>query len=157
MNHSQPTNNRFNRNPKRIPGKQIEHKISDNAGNVIYATTGVNGDSITLQLQTVENGIAGIRRTLGVIDKHSRVMTVRRKRAAHLHKKSNSYGFNHYVLTNAKTFDRVEIVDDFGMYVVPVDVLLSNGKILYFKQNGFERQVFVPIETIQQYQRKNIF
>jgi hypothetical protein len=148
-NHSHGTT-KYNK-----PKTGIEQIIRDSAGNAIVAHN--DGNTITLRLRIIDISGHVATRSLGVIEKQSRIFTVRRKRAVHLHRKSNSYGFNHYVLENAKTFDRVEIIDDAGTYIVPVDVMLTNGKILYFKQMGFERQIFVPLDIITKYKTANIF
>lgn len=80
---------------------------------------------------------------------------VKRNRAKHLHRKSNSYGFNAYVLENAKLFDKVILTDDYGTYNIPKSAILLFGKYLYFKNSGtgFEKQIFLNLDLIENYKQ----
>lgn len=88
-------------------------------------------------------------RKLGIVNKKARALAITRDRNKHLHFKSNSYGFNYMLLNEAQTFDVVLIRDEIGTYKVPRHILLRNGEYLYFKQKGFEKQIFVPLSIIE--------
>jgi hypothetical protein len=90
------------------------------------------------------------RRRLGYIDRAKRELVVKRKRDKHLHRKSNSYGFNHHILSKAKTFDTILLTDEFGEYRFPVAKVMAHGRtFLHFKQQGFELQIFLALEIIE--------
>ena len=90
-------------------------------------------------------------REIGKIDFKTRTMSTYRSRVKHLHRQSNSYGFNHYLIKNTVTFDKVLLRDGYGKYLIPCDVILEEGYFLYFKQEGFELQIFLSLEVINRY------
>jgi hypothetical protein len=94
------------------------------------------------------------RRNIGKIFAISKTFSVCRWKAKHLLRKANAFGFNHYVLSHAKTFDKVFIMGDTN-YMVPLDVILKEGFYLHFKQDGFERQIFMKLEQLEQYKTKS--
>ena len=89
-------------------------------------------------------------RRIGLINSKNQLY-IKRKRIIHLHYKSDSYGFNHYIIDNAKKFSSVLLIDERGRYLIPNRVILDEGKFLYFKQEGFERQIFLSLDIINQY------
>ncbi len=96
-------------------------------------------------------------RTLGVIDTTTKIMTIHRDREKHLHLKSWSYGFNHYLLSNATKFDRILMIERFGTerhkYLIPVNVILAEGQFLHFLDAGFEKQIFLGLERIREFEK----
>lgn len=93
-------------------------------------------------------------RRIGTVTKSTKTIDIKRKRGKHLHIKSNSYGFNYEVLNNKKSFDTVRLSDEFCDWKIPLDFILKNGKFLYFLQQGFEKQIFVTLEQIEQFRVK---
>lgn len=92
-------------------------------------------------------------RILGVIDCATRSFHVERKRSRHLFRKYRAYGFNHYVLANAVTFDRVVIEDEYTKWSVPREYILAHGQYLHFKNNGgFELQIFIALDKLEGYE-----
>lgn len=91
------------------------------------------------------------QRFIGTVTKSTKTFEVRRKRGKHLHIKSNSYGFNYHALDNKKSFDTVRLSDEISDWKIPVNFILENGSFLYFKEQGFEKQIFVSLEQIEQY------
>ena len=64
-----------------------------------------------------------------------------------------AYGFNHYVLANAVTFDRVVIEDEYSKWSVPREYILTNGQYLHFKNNGgFELQIFIGLDKLEAFE-----
>lgn len=51
----------------------------------------------------------------------------------------------------ARTSKFVIIVDDDGRYKIPILEILANGFYLHFKDEGFERQIFYSVESLQRY------
>jgi len=121
-------------------------KISrDTDGNTIKVTPTTKGATIKLYLSK-----EGRWRLIGNVDYVNRILKVRRKKDKHLHYKTGSYGFNYHILSHAKHFDHVEVTDEDGTYKHSVKYLLNIGTFLYFLQQGFERQLFVTLESLRQ-------
>ena len=67
-----------------------------------------------------------------------------------LHINTNSFGFN-LKLLNSKVFDYIELhTDKKEIFKIKVDNILKDGKILFYKQQGFEKQIFYPLNLIKQ-------
>ena len=132
--------------------KPVEQTMTDELGNNLFAIN--NGLTIELYTQLKDDDK---RRYIGTVDIRMKTLTVKRNRAVHLHRKTNSYAFNFRILETGKTFDRVRIIDHFGSYVVPVTVIMHEGRILNFASQGFEKQVFLNIDVISQYKTNDMF
>ena len=98
---------------------------------------------LTLYLKNSKGG-----RLIGRVRLADRVFEVTRNREKHLMKKARAYGFNEYVLRVAKKFDTVELTDEYGTYRIPRQLILNMGSYLHFKDEGFERQLFMPLYII---------
>lgn len=125
---------------------QIRHDEKGNA-LICYRT----GNFIDIYLQIKKE-----RRHIGSIYVNERVFETKRKLSKHLHRKSHSYGFNHQLLDKAKLFDHVRLMEDRGNriiieYLIPRQIILDEGKYLFFLQQGFEKQIFLPLERIKQF------
>ena len=114
--------------------------IPDKFGNSII----VENNIISLKLKSESR-----KREIGVINPQERYFAVNRIREKHLFRKNNSYGFNHYILQNAKKFDKIKLSDDFGTWLIPIKLILEKGSFLHFNKNGFELQIFLPLDVIQ--------
>ena len=91
------------------------------------------------------------QRTLGIINLTSRKIFMKRERNKHLHKIGNAYGFNYALLTESKRFDTVVLRDEISAFEIPKEYIIENGKIFYYKQTGFERQVFLTLNELENY------
>lgn len=129
----------------------VESVMTDKGGNNMFAIN--NGRTIELYAQLRGDSE---RRYIGTVDLGMHILTVKRKRAVHEHRKTKSYGFNYHVVHTGKTFDRVQIIDDFGTYMVPLTVIIHEGKVLNFTQSGFEKQIFLPISVIEMHRTKHM-
>jgi hypothetical protein len=87
-------------------------------------------------------------RNIGRVRPADRVLEVSRKREKHLMRKANAYGFNEYVLREAKKFDRIELTDEYGTYLFSRQLVLDMGRYLHFKEEGFEKQLFLSLNII---------
>lgn len=116
--------------------------MKDEFGNKIT----VRGDVIYLELAGRKT-----KRQIGTIMTGTKRLLVHRKRGVHLMQKKNSYGFNHFILKNATKFDKLLVKDEGGLYQIPVNEILENGTFSYFKQQGFERQIFYPLDKLIEY------
>ena len=69
----------------------------------------------------------------------------------------NIYSACFRILNNlAKQFDKVLLRDDDSSYEIPVKIILEEGKFLFFKSQGFEVQIFLPLERIKDFERGHI-
>lgn len=132
-----------------------EVAVTDNLGNFIILLIYRNEQQIDvsatvyLKLQSEPS-----KRKLGVIYFHDdNVFHVTRDSSKHYHYASKSYGFNWMVLSNEElNIKEVHlIVDKEDKYIIPIDVMKMESRVLNFKQQGFELQRFLPMTTIVQY------
>lgn len=126
----------------------IQVAVMDNNGNCLLYFL---GGKVCLWLATEERD-----RRLGIIK--DKILYVNRESEKHLHRKSNSYGFNYNLLKMSKNFDSVAISEDSeAMYVVPKETILTMGKVMYFKNsedgNSFEIQIFLNRDIIKTYKK----
>lgn len=110
----------------------------------------ITENNIRLKIQ-LDGGEA---RTVGFINKSERTLGIKRERSKHLHRKSNSYGFSIDVLQLSKTFDYIKLKDEFGEYTIPKEVILSEGKNMSFGSKGFEPQIFLGLNRIEEFKVK---
>ena len=123
--------------------------LKDEVGNNITAIR-QNSDMIQIELKLLSEKYS---RKIGYVDTSSNTFVVKRERSKHLHYKSNSYGFNYRVIKDGKRFDKVMLHDEYGEYVIPKEVILNHGRFLFFKEEGFEKQIFLPLPMIEKYKQ----
>ena len=125
--------------------KEFLFKIKDENANVM--TKYVDG-SVTLKIYT-ENGR---ERKLGLI-KDNTFYTERKEE--HRHIKSDSYGFNWYLMKKSSFTNVMLSLDDGCYYKIPKEVIITRGKVMNFKNssdgNSFELQIFLPVSIIKEY------
>lgn len=119
--------------------------IADSTTDRIWLKT--TDKKIVVSLQLSAEG--GRKRKLGTVTKSTKTMEIKRNRVDHLFRKGNAYGFNQWVLQEAKAFNKIRLSDEHDNWVVPVKFILDNGKHLNFKQQGFELQLFVSLEQLE--------
>lgn len=128
----------------------------DNSGNRVYMlvyfdeNNNYQNAKISLKLKDATRP-----RQLGTYDFGTRTFHCKRNTAKHLHRKSNSFGFNWTILNDS--FLAVEnvylIVDDSEQYKFPISLIRDYGQFLNFKQQGFELQRFMSFELIKRYSK----
>lgn len=124
----------------------------DEAKNVLLIENSRFGINLFIRLEAEKH-----RRYIGTIDELNQTMFVERESLKHTMKVNNGYGFNHYILANTKKFKNVAVIEypdaseEFNAYVIPVDVILSKGDFLFFKKQGFEKQIFITKDLLNQY------
>lgn len=92
-------------------------------------------------------------RHIGVLYVKDKTLRVKRTRSKHLFIKNNSYGFNEHIIRTAILFDKILIEDEHGLFLVPREEIMNNGTYLDFKEIGFEKQIFLSLEIIEQYRK----
>lgn len=131
----------IDRNTARFP--------DENGNSLIVKRSGATLDLILVLVN--QHG----ERHLGTINMNTRTLQIRRKRSKHLMHAINGYGFNYMLLDTAQKFDTVRLVDEYATYSIPREFILKHGSILNFKQQGFERQIFVSLEQLEAYKITN--
>lgn len=127
----------------------ISQQVADKNGNSLWI---MNSGNVYLKLAKEKR-----KRRLGFIDRGRKMFNVSRKRASHLFRKANSYGFNHHLLSKAISFDTISLKDEFGQYEFSVKKVMEHGKThLHFKEKGFELQIFFPLEIIENCRHKDL-
>jgi len=91
------------------------------------------------------------KRNIGFITISTKTLHLKRVKSKHLHRATNSYGFNDYLIRESKIFDTIELIDDTNRWKFPKSLVLEKGVHLYFKNEGFEKQIFVSLATLKDY------
>jgi hypothetical protein len=124
-----------------------DHK--DNFGNTLRIEKYTEMNVLKLLLPRLKE-----TRHIGRIHKPTRVMYTERMRGKHLHRNTNSYAFNEYLLTNCELFDQIEMKEGRKhRYVIPVKFIIENGRTRAYGEQGFEKQIFISREDIQQFKK----
>jgi hypothetical protein len=121
----------------------MEHKTIDDVGNEL--SVAANG-KVMLKLASEERA-----RAIGVISEGK--LFVERDSFRHLHRKSNSYGFNYHLLKDFDTFSTVMLKENGATtFAIPKERILEDGQIMFFKKartGSFELQIFLNKNDIQ--------
>lgn len=134
--------------PRRKPEKKQyrEFFIDSLSGDKMIMRFTSKRKELYLKLHSENN-----KRYLGTITLSTKTMELKRKRQFHLLWAKNAYGFNEYVLSNAKTFDKVWLRDEYADWKIPIKDILEKGDYLHFKGQGYERQKFMTLEQLEPY------
>lgn len=118
--------------------------MEDKDGNLLYR----QGNAIKLHLKSEPHP-----RKIGNINEAEKFLHIVRDSTIHLFHKINGYGFNYTVLNSAKLFTHIklEIKDKKRIYLIPLVEILSQGKFMNFKNEGFELQIFLSLTIIEQF------
>lgn len=93
---------------------------------------------------------------IGDISDEEEELVVRRDREKHLFRANQSYGFNYFIIKNTQRFKSVRLIDQYGEYVLPNEVILEDGKFLHHQKSGMEKQLFVSLEIIENHKTKGV-
>lgn len=141
---TKPRKARKPRAPKKAPVWRTHLLDGDEGRNRLFTKS--SGKTITIYLNLQADGTR--KRKVGVVTISTRTIVIRRNRTEHLFRAGNAYGFNSHLLHNTKTFDTIQLSDEYQNWKVPVKFILENGEYLMFKQQGFEKQIFVSLEQL---------
>lgn len=128
--------------------------VLDPSGNGNSITSKETDNQIVLHLKLASETK---KRLLGAITKSTRTFHIKRIREKHLHVKSNAYGFNEHILKNRLRFETVCLTDNYSRYKIPAEYILKEGEHLFFKQQGFELQLFLSLDKLKQFEVPAIF
>jgi len=115
-------------------------ELKDNFGNYIT----INHNNVVVLYLQERNA----DRVIGILDKANSNFITNRTKSKHIFRKGYSYGFNYHFLLLNENFDYVLLTDDDATYRIPKKMILAGKQYLNFKEQGFELQAFLPIETI---------
>jgi hypothetical protein len=117
--------------------------IVDNEGNKIF----LKDNNIYLKL-VIEN----FNRLLGKLNKNTCSLHVYRNYDKHLHILTNSFGFNYALLHAATKFNKIILETNKNeKFDIPVNYILSKGTFLFFKNKGFEKQIFCTLTELENF------
>lgn len=126
---------------------------SDSVGNMLIVDQEPLYKNYKIYISLVSEG--GRKRLIGEVDTQNKIMLVKRDKAKHYHRASNSYGFNKVVIEEIGVFRRVLLMeidgDQTDYYLIPDTVILKEGHKLNFVSQGFELQWFLPMQVILKY------
>jgi len=125
--------------------------LNDNQGNNLIIRR--KGKFVTLFLRL---GSETFNREIGKINTDTKVLHIKRNKGKHLFRKFNAYGLCYQVIEDGKLFNKIRIKDEDSEWLIPKDWIVDNKdkKFLHFKgSGGFELQVFLPLEEIEQFKR----
>jgi len=136
----------------------------DKANNVLYLRIFSDENkvdvysSIHLKLASEKH-----QRMLGHIDIANKTFYCKRDMTKHYHYKSGGFGFNWGILEDAYldidtinllVFDKSDAKNETkNRYVFPKSLIGNFGKVMNFKQQGFELQRFLKYELIKNYKK----
>lgn len=126
--------------------------VEDEIGNLLLCKD--NGSRITVSLKLKSERRY---RKLGIINREQKSISIKRNSGKHLMRKFSGYGFNHKLLVDSKTFDTIRLSDENSSWTIPKQFILDNGKYLNFKSQGFELQIFISLNDINQFLTKPKF
>lgn len=144
---TKPVKNPAKRSSPKIAPVYRQFFLDDDGRNKLHLKT--TDKTIVLHLQLEAEGSR--KRKIGVVTRSTKTLGIKRSRAKHLLVKGNAYGFNQHILNEAKTFDTIRLSDEFSNWKIPVSYILTEGKHLIFKQQGFELQLFLTLAQLEKY------
>lgn len=102
-----------------------------------------NSGTVHLKLASEEKS-----RKIGQVVDNRFVVT--RNREKHLYRITESYGFSSEILKGLRV-EYIDLTEDTGTFRIPINIILEKGEYIFFKKQGFEKQLFLPIREIFPY------
>lgn len=132
--------------------KQIRQSPPDKEGNFfrVYQNDKVIVIKLCLAKENRE-------REIGLVNIADKTLQIKRNRAKHLFNKNESYGFNEHIIKTGTTFDNVLLNDEIESWLIPKQYIEENGRYLFFKEQGFEKQLFVSLKEIDKFKTGKLF
>jgi len=98
---------------------------------------------LILASENRERGIGGL---LITEDEPDIVYYVKNSKEKYIFKKLKAWGINAFVILNLKPTDKIIIKTNKKNYETTVKNVLEKGQYYFFKEQGFEKQIFLPLE-----------
>jgi hypothetical protein len=118
-------------------------KWDDNMGNQVFIT----GKKAFVKLRGEKPKLAGYFSAL-----NPTIMVMERKESRHMLHAIKGYGFNELLLRDYLVPSGFKVglkIDNQVKYLLDPKVMLSSGSYLHFKSEGYERQIFLSVTTIE--------
>lgn len=101
-------------------------------------------------------------RLIGEVDRSTKIMFMRRDWAKHYHFAMRAFGFNYIVLKESQQFDKIllqikKAEDYYEYFLIPKKFILDCGQVKEFNKTGFEIQIFLRSEYLEQFKTKERF
>jgi len=95
------------------------------------------------------------RRLIGHIDPKYLTLHIERDLSKHLLNKANAFGINYTLLEKSKTFNFICLheTDTDRIYIFDKQWAIDNGQFLFFKEQGFEKQIFINRDLLQKWRK----
>lgn len=91
---------------------------------------------------------------IGILNKNTGELVIFRKRVLHEHHRTNSYGFNAWLLHNSKHIKNIRIYEDNdgvnNEYLISKQAIIDGGKEMNFIN---EVQIFYPIKQLETFHK----
>jgi len=129
---------------------------TDKFGNRLIVDRSIHAKQVYIDLY-LKLPTERFKRAIGTINTNNAQLHLHRSKNKHLLNKANSYGINHYILAEGTTFEDVVIHEEetSKIFMVNKKFLLSSGIFLHFKEQGFERQIFINRDWLLHYEVTN--
>lgn len=137
---------------KKMKPKEHVRSRSDEKGNLLVWSDNDVRIMVSLKLKAESK-----RRRIGTINLRQKTIDIKRERKRHLFYTTQSYGFNHVLLSQTKTFEWVRLIDDKAEWKIPVKFILEKGHYMNHLKQGFELQIFIKLSEIEQFIVKKTF
>lgn len=135
---------------------KVINKRSDSEGNMLIVKQEPLYKNYKIYLSLVKEG--NRERLIGEVDTENQVLLVKRDKSKHFHLKSHSYGFNREVIFRMAVFKFVLIEETVGdaihYYMIRDKYIIEHGQRLFFREQGFELQVFLDYHHIVKHEFK---
>ena len=114
--------------------------ITDQAKNSLQAE---NDGTLYLALASEKR-----RRGIGqLIKKSGKTHYLKKVREEHRFRKTDSWGIHWEVMNKLDEESYIGVRTELGIYRIKVSEAKEKGEFLWFKNEGFERQFFIPVEN----------
>lgn len=110
--------------------------------------TNEKGNAIEIKLKLASEKHS---RALGTVNIEEKTLYIKRQKSKHLLIKANAIGFNYSLIRDAKRFNKVLLMMDGEQYLIPNEHILEHGSFLWFKNEGFEKQIFLNMNEIHKF------
>jgi len=123
----------------------------DESGNILFAENALRYNGLDIFITPAGERH---RRFIGRVNFDSRMFYVWRDSSLHVLKNYNAYGFNCHVLSTAKKFDRVAVIetDTQRVYCVETQFILKEGQFILNQFQGLKKQIFITREWLSHYE-----
>lgn len=115
--------------------------------------TDSNGNELIYESRVISLRLKGHTRKIAHITgkKDEWTLVLTRNRKLHRMLVNNSYGICYDLLIQCRNvgIEKVKIVDEVEEFNMSLNFLLDKGEFLHFLEQGFEKQIFIPLNLMK--------